>query len=485
MRIRRWSGGLIRIALAAVVLSIISASGSGFEAVDNSRAASPPKPKPIPTWIDRHAYPRTYLIWNTGPLQELARYDMIVGSQSVNAAGLRVLNPNGVFLFQPNVRGSYIHVTAPGGAFGWPGATDSLPGGKQLGSIRAVNADSDLLHNADGSFARAGNILGWNLAAAPSAGVPDEVAKVFAYTAKLGGLFSCKVRVGPPGKKKAVACWNGVHSDNWLYSAIGAGWFYGPNIDANRDGKVDDEDVLRQQWSNGLTRVGMLLRSYLPGMIVGGNGAWYQSNVYTGPDPNGWLKASNYTMIEHAQNYSAETLLTTAKKWLTFRDPLGQPRYLAMLQDATGPDGKVLIWRQSDPNTVAAMTRPDVLRSMRWGLTLSLMTGAYYELIGDFYGNPYVCRWWFDEYDGGVGIRKRGYLGQPLGAYKKLAAGVYRRDFQHGVALNNSSSDAKTINLGGTFRKLKGTQDPTLNDGSTVTSVTIPPRDGLVLVRQS
>ena len=218
-------------------------------------------------------------------------------------------------------------------------------------------------------------------------------------------------------------------------------------------------------------------------MIVGGNGVWYESNTYAGSDPKGWLKASNYTLIEDMQKFSPATLLSAANTWLTFHDPLGQPRYMAALQQATDINGNVLMWTQGDPNTAASMDRPDVLRSMRWGLTLSLMTGVYYEIIGNFYGNSQNCRWWFDEYDGGIGIRRRGYLGQPLGSYTKAVSGVYRRNFEHGIAINNSSSSPKTVALHGVFRKLKGTQDPTLNDGSLVSSVTVPAQDGIILLR--
>ena len=408
---------------------------------------------------------------------------MVVGSKFINAAALRLRNPTGIFLLQPTLENKPVHVTAPGGADDWHGANDSLRGGKSLGKIRAVNPDSDFLHNADGSLVDEGDILGWNLAAPPNAGIPQQVAKVFAYAAKLDGFYSCTVRVGKPGKKKRVACWNGIHSDNWIYGSIGASWFYGDNLDTDRDGKVDDEATLTRNWSNGLTRVGTLLRAYLPAAIVGGNGSWYRPDLYAGSDPKGWLKASNYTLIEHMQNFAPGYLLTAESTWLNFRDPGKQPRFMAVLQEATDMDGNVLVWKQTDPNTVESMTRPDVLRSMRWGLTLSLMTGAYYELIGHYYGNPINSRWWFDEYDGGVGIRHRGYLGQPLGAYKKLRDDVYRRDFQRGIAINNSSDETVTVNLGGSFKKLKGAQAPALNDGSTLNTVTIPPLDGIILLR--
>jgi hypothetical protein len=453
---------IVGVAAAAVL------SSSGFGAARNYQA--------LKSASDPHGYPRTFHLYGGGSVDELARYDFVVGYSWFPIAGMRTRNPNGIFLLQPGLNGDSVHVTAPGGAVGFAGARDSTRP-KPLGSIRPVDPNKDFLHNADGSLA-GGSAPGWNLAAPPAWGVPTEVANIFAYTAKQQGLyFGCKVR----GKR--VPCWNGVHSDNWIYSAIGASWFYGSNLDTNRDGAVDDSTSLHRNWSNGLTRVGTLLRSYLPGMIVGGNGAWYEPNNYAGSDPKGWLKASNYTMVEDMQTVPPATLLSAAKTWLNFADPLGQPRYMAVLQKATDINGNALLWTQGDPNTAASMDRPDVLRSMRWGLTLSLMTGVYYEIKGDFYGNGHDVRWWFDEYDGGVGIRRRGYLGQPLGSYTTPVTGVYRRDFQHGIAINNSSSRTQTIQLHGKFRKLKGIQDPSLNDGSLLHSVTVPAQDGIILLR--
>ena len=70
----------------------------------------------------------------------------------------------------------------------------------------------------------------------------------------------------------------------------------------------------------------------------------------------------------------------------------------------------------------------------------------------------------------------------------KLQAGdrtVYRRDFQNGIALVNPTNVAVTIDLGGTFQKIRGTQAPAVNDGSLVNAVTLQPRDGIVLLRTS
>jgi hypothetical protein len=60
---------------------------------------------------------------------------------------------------------------------------------------------------------------------------------------------------------------------------------------------------------------------------------------------------------------------------------------------------------------------------------------------------------------------------------------VFRRDFEHGIAVANATPVTRTIALGGTFQKIDGDQDPGINDGSKVTSVTLPPYDALILVR--
>jgi hypothetical protein len=60
---------------------------------------------------------------------------------------------------------------------------------------------------------------------------------------------------------------------------------------------------------------------------------------------------------------------------------------------------------------------------------------------------------------------------------------VYRRDYEGGIALVNATAAPVTVQLNGTFRKIKGTQAPLVNDGNLVTAVTLPAKDGLVLLR--
>jgi hypothetical protein len=68
----------------------------------------------------------------------------------------------------------------------------------------------------------------------------------------------------------------------------------------------------------------------------------------------------------------------------------------------------------------------------------------------------------------------------------KLQSGdrnIYRRDFDHGVALVNPTDRAVYVNLQGTYRKITGSQARTVNTGGLVAAVTLQPKDGLVLLR--
>ena len=87
---------------------------------------------------------------------------------------------------------------------------------------------------------------------------------------------------------------------------------------------------------------------------------------------------------------------------------------------------------------------------------------------------------WFDEYNAKLGAAVGA---PPTSAWQK---GVWRRDFTNGIALVNPKGNGpQTVTLGGTFVKIKGSQDPAVNNGQTATQVTLQDRDGLILLRKS
>jgi hypothetical protein len=92
----------------------------------------------------------------------------------------------------------------------------------------------------------------------------------------------------------------------------------------------------------------------------------------------------------------------------------------------------------------------------------------------------------------------QGWLGQPLGPAVSAASGevwlagasprqgdshLWRRDFQHGTVLLNGTASPQTVTLSPGYRRIAGTQDPVTNNGTAVSSVTLPPNDALLLVK--
>jgi hypothetical protein len=420
-----------RLALAVIVLATVAGSiTTAAKAADN------------------HLFPRTYHLYSCDDPDALAKYDVVVGYWYCDLAKMRAANPNGVFLLQPGLdtgNGSNNNVnTTYGSQDKWTGGTDTITDGQaaNLGSIRAFDPYWDYLHNADGSLATVNSLYsgmkGWNLADPNAKGTPTLIAKLIAYASKQRKVY----RNG----------WDGIYGDNWTYGAIGASWYYGTKLDTDRNGVVDDTATLRKNWDNNLTKVGDLLRQYLPGKIVGGNGIWYGSQAYYGADPQGWLKSANFTQFEHLETKDAAWMVSHVKQWDNFDDPYGRTRFSATLMNALNCDGtNFVIPSGADPNQDQYMLNSCVMKSMRFGLTEALLTDAYFE----FYPyNTHPAEWWYDEYDGGVGVRKRGYLGKPTGDPQTLTNGVWRRDFDNGIALNNPTTSSQTVNLETTYKHL-------------------------------
>jgi hypothetical protein len=138
-------------------------------------------------------------------------------------------------------------------------------------------------------------------------------------------------------------------------------------------------------------------------------------------------------------------------------------------------------------------------QALRYGLAFTLMDDGYYATTQPSgYGN--TARNWFDEFavDPATGTALTfpnvdaglGYLGQPTDPAwpAPMANGVYARHFSNAAAgaewlvlLNPKGNGAQKVTLSAPMTKLKGAQDPTVNDGSSVTSVTLQDRDGLIL----
>lgn len=116
-------------------------------------------------------------------------------------------------------------------------------------------------------------------------------------------------------------------------------------------------------------------------------------------------------------------------------------------------------------------------KTMRYGLTSCLMDNGYFSYVpSDSNGLPA----WFDEFDYRLGTA----IDSPPGA--AWSNGVYKREFQYGLALCNPTGSPQTVTpTGGPWKRIKGQQCSGVNSGAAVTSITIPSRDGILLIPQS
>ena len=98
----------------------------------------------------------------------------------------------------------------------------------------------------------------------------------------------------------------------------------------------------------------------------------------------------------------------------------------------------------------------------------------------------YIISVWFDEYDL-AGTSNTKWLGKAISSpqLSPWQNGVYRRDFENGIALINPRGNGQqTVTLEPGFKRFLGKQDPNHNNGRSVSSITLDDRDGIVLVRE-
>ncbi len=131
-------------------------------------------------------------------------------------------------------------------------------------------------------------------------------------------------------------------------------------------------------------------------------------------------------------------------------------------------------------NTNGNGTQSDY-RSVRFGFTTTLLGNGYFGYDAGTYNHAVI--WEYDEYEAFLGAPKS----LPINTFNpqngSVDIGVWQRDFAQGKILVNATEQPQTVTLGGDFEKLRGTQDPVINDGSIISKVTVPSKDGIVLLR--
>jgi hypothetical protein len=243
--------------------------------------------------------------------------------------------------------------------------------------------------------------------------------------------------------------WDGIYLDNV---------FYQPRLSAdyNQSGASQSASAAAQSWRNGYAAYVPLLKAALPGasqQVWGNTADWADGSI------SGYNQLLNGGVIESiiGQSYSYES-----QGWAVMMNAY------KIIMNATIASGYQIFSQDG--------TASDY-QGMRYGLTSCLMDNAYYYLNVN---NSVIS--WFDEFDANLGpATSAPYSAGTMTAYQK---GVYRRDFQNGIALVNPKGNGpQTVTLETTYKHLSGTQVPSVNNGQSVTSVTLNDRDGVILLR--
>ena len=229
------------------------------------------------------------------------------------------------------------------------------------------------------------------------------------------------------------------------------------NGDYNRDGTtdIDTNPTTATWWRQGLRDHFDTMHQQMPGKFQVGNVADWGNSDAIFPELNQQLNGGLMEgMIGDSWSYETwggwTTMMQAYRKVMAAMAP-PQLVMFAQLGSATDYQG------------------------FRYGLASCLMDNGYFI----YNGSPsYDDAPAFDEYNAKLG---NATTSPQMTPWQK---GVYRRDFDNGIALvNPKGNGAQTVQLETSFIHLTGTQAPSVNNGQTVTSVTLQDRDGIILMR--
>jgi hypothetical protein len=229
--------------------------------------------------------------------------------------------------------------------------------------------------------------------------------------------------------------------------------------DWNRDGKIDrkDDPKVQKWYRDGYRQYIETLNKALPGRLQMVNAADWG-------DPRSQIaeydKLVNGGILESmiGRNWSYETRLGFEGMMSAYRKTM-----------AAFKDPRLGIFTQAG----------DVkdYQTFRYGFASCLMDDAYYYFNNN--ARTYYGVNWFDEFNHKLGAAVKP---PPMTAWSQ---GVYRRDFEYGIALvNPKGNGTKTVTLEEDFMTIKGTQAPAVNTGKLVRKVTLKDRDGIILLRK-
>lgn len=244
----------------------------------------------------------------------------------------------------------------------------------------------------------------------------------------------------------ASGYWDGVFYDN-VWDDVS--FLQSFKIDTNLDGQPESVSELNQKWQAGMSELLSQTRNILGDdyLILGNGGESY-------------FKYVNGTLYE---TFPIRGWSSTMEK------------YRFITENGASPAIGVLNTNGQNSN------KKDNYQLMRYGLASALLADGYSGFDNGDQSHAEI--WWYDEYETSLGDPK----GQPVNILNSqtgvFSDGVWRRDFENGLVIANSTDRSYSVDLGGEFQKINGKQAKLINDGSFVERVEVPAKDGLLLLR--
>jgi hypothetical protein len=139
-------------------------------------------------------------------------------------------------------------------------------------------------------------------------------------------------------------------------------------------------------------------------------------------------------------------------------------RYRATLANTAAPHDVIL-------QACGTSASPAVAR---YGFaSVLLQDNGYFAYTIDGQSVPY----WADEYSAPLGTATDA---PPTAA---TSNGIWMRHYSNGVVLVNPTTTTLSINIGSGYKHITGTNDPVVNNGMAESTVTLPPKSGLIMVK--
>jgi hypothetical protein len=250
----------------------------------------------------------------------------------------------------------------------------------------------------------------------------------------------------------STGLWDGVFYDN-IWPNIS--WFNSGNLDADNDGKADSKTTLDQAWLAGYKKMLAKTRS-----LFGDK----------------YLIVANSRHCQDYQSYENGIMLESfPSSWEADGTWAGSMKSYTDTNNFTEP--KVGIINSNNDNNLNSGN----YHKMRFTLGSALLGNSSYSF--DYGVDNHGQTWWYDEYSVLLGKA----VSSPINILDKsnatFKAGLWRRDFENGVVIVNSTDKTQNYELTNeVLTKISGSQDTTVNNGAKINLASIAAKDAVVLL---